>query len=106
MCFGSHECLAGIKAFLGDERGTARRRAEIRARRIHDRSSPPRQVEGKPLMLATENLAIHKNMRYGCAKCGADLGSIRENYKSSCIRNDLPIEAANPIVGSMSFAGP
>ncbi len=84
---------------LGDERGTARRRAEIRARRIHDRSSPPRQVEGKPLMLATENLAIHKNMRYGCAKCGADLGSIRENYKSSCIRNDLPIEAANPIVG-------
>jgi N-methylhydantoinase B len=84
---------------LGDERGTERRRAEIRARRIHDRSAPPRKLEGKPLLLATEGLAIHANRRFGCAKCGADLGPVSHNYKDHCVRNDLPIEAANPIVG-------
>ncbi|MCD6041298.1 MAG: hypothetical protein K0R40_901 [Burkholderiales bacterium] len=84
---------------LGDERGTGRRRAEIRARRIHDRSAPPRKLEGKPLLLATEGLAIHANRRFGCAKCGADLGPVSHNYKDYCVRNDLPIEAANPIVG-------
>jgi len=84
---------------LGDPQATERRRQTVRARRIHDRSVPPRKLEGKPLMLATENLAIYRGMRHGCAKCGADLGPIRENYKNHCIRNDLPIEASNPIVG-------
>jgi N-methylhydantoinase B len=84
---------------LGDERATARRRAEIRARRIHHRSAPPRKLQGKPLLLVTEGLAIHANRRFGCAKCGADLGSVSHNYKDYCIRNDLPIEACNPIIG-------
>jgi hypothetical protein len=38
-------------------------------------------------------------MRYGCAKCALDLGPLSHNYKDYCIRNDLPIEASNPIVG-------
>ena len=39
------------------------------------------------------------NRRYGCAKCGTDLGPVSHNYKDYCVRNDLPIQAANPIVG-------
>ena len=38
-------------------------------------------------------------MRYGCAKCSADLGPVSHNYKDYCVRNDLPIEASNPIAG-------
>jgi N-methylhydantoinase B len=84
---------------VGDARATGRRRAELRNRRIQERSLPPKKLETPQLFLATENLAVHKNMRYGCVKCGTDLGSIHDNYKASCIRNDLPIEASNPIVG-------
>jgi N-methylhydantoinase B len=84
---------------LGDARGTERRRAELRVRRIHDRSLPPPQVDSPRLFLATEGLAVHENRHYGCAKCGADLGPVSQNYKERCIRNDLPIEACNPIVG-------
>ncbi|MCD6042612.1 MAG: hypothetical protein K0R40_2215, partial [Burkholderiales bacterium] len=84
---------------LGDARGTERRRAELRARRIHDRSAPPPRLESPRLFLATENLAVHENRRFGCAKCGADLGPVSRNYKDHCLRNDLPIEASNPIVG-------
>ena len=82
-----------------DARGTERRRAEIRARRVQDRSAPPKKLEGKPILAATENLGIYRGMRWGCAKCAADLGPVNENYKSYCIRNDLPIGASNPIVG-------
>jgi N-methylhydantoinase B len=84
---------------LGDPGATERRRAELRKRRIQDHSTPPPKLTAKRKFLATENLAIHDNLRYGCAKCGTDLGSILENYKASCVRNDLPIEACNPIVG-------
>jgi N-methylhydantoinase B len=86
---------------LGDAQATARPRprATIRTRRVQERSAPPRKLQGKPLLLATENLAIHANRRFGCAKCGADLGPVSHNYKDYCIRNDLPIEACNPIVG-------
>jgi N-methylhydantoinase B len=49
-------------------------------------------------MLVTENLAIHGN-RYGCARCAQDLGPISHSYKTYCVRNDMPIQAANPIVG-------
>ncbi len=84
---------------LGDAQATERRRATIRARRVQERSAPPKKLQGKPLLLATENLAIHANRRFGCAKCGADLGPVSHNYKDYCIRNDLPIEACNPIVG-------
>ncbi|MDQ5848044.1 MAG: hydantoinase B/oxoprolinase family protein, partial [Pseudomonadota bacterium] len=84
---------------LGDAAGTERRRNELRARRLHGHSKPVRKLTAKRKLLATENLAIHQDLRYGCAKCGTDLGSIRDNYKTHCVRNDLPIEAANPIVG-------
>ena len=42
---------------------------------------------------------MHANKHYGCAKCGTDLGPVSQNYKDHCVRNDLPIQASNPIVG-------
>jgi N-methylhydantoinase B len=84
---------------LGDVKGTERRRAQLRAWRIHESTKPVNKLSGKPRFLATENLAVYDNLHYGCAKCATDLGSISHNYKDYCVRNDLPIEASNPIVG-------
>jgi N-methylhydantoinase B len=84
---------------LGDARATERRRQELRVRRIHGFAGEVKKLSGKVRFLATENLAVHDNLRYGCAKCSTDLGPISRNYKERCVRNDLPIEASNPIVG-------
>jgi acetone carboxylase gamma subunit len=58
-----------------------------------------KKLAGKPKFLVTEGLAVYDNLHYGCAKCGTDLGPVSHNYKSRCVRNDMPIQAANPIVG-------
>jgi N-methylhydantoinase B len=88
---------------LGDEAATQRRRHELRARRIQGQpGNGVQQLSGKPKLLLTEGLALYGNGHYGCAKCGTDLGSASGNYKSRCVRNDMPIQAANPIVGEPS----
>src|SRR5438094_3771776 len=84
---------------LGDAKATARRRDEIRARRLQGHSKPAVKLDAKQEFLATDALAVHANRHYGCAKCGTDLGPISHNYKDHCVRNDLPIQASNPIVG-------
>jgi N-methylhydantoinase B len=83
----------------GDARATERRRHELRARRIQGHASGKAKLEGKVSFLATENLAVYTNKHYGCAKCATDLGPVSHNYKAYCARNDLPIQASNPIVG-------
>ena len=83
----------------GDAKATARRRDEIRARRLQGQSKPAVKLDAKQKFLATDALAVHANRHYGCAKCGTDLGPISHNYKDYCVRNDLPIQASNPIVG-------
>jgi N-methylhydantoinase B len=83
----------------GDARATERRRTEIRARRLQGHKLEAKKLDGKPKLLATDSLGIYGNKHYGCAKCATDLGPVSHNYKEYCVRNDLPIEAANPIVG-------
>jgi N-methylhydantoinase B len=83
---------------LGEAEGTKRRRHELRARRVQGHHFQLKTLAGKPKMLVTENLAIYGS-HYGCAKCAQDLGPISHNYKTYCVRNDMPIEASNPIVG-------
>jgi N-methylhydantoinase B len=73
---------------LGDPR-RPRQARQIRKRRIQGQWAVSRR-----------HRHYHVNGRYGCAKCGTDLGPVRGNYKSSCVRNDLPIEASNPIAGN------
>ena len=83
---------------LGDEGATERRRKEMRARRIQGNRFAAKRLEGKQKRLVTDSLAIHGN-HYGCAKCAQDLGPVSHNYKSYCVRNDMPIQSSNPIVG-------
>jgi len=70
-----------------------------RARRLQGHQKTAHKLGGKQKFLATESVAVHDNKHYGCAKCGTDLGPVSHNYKDYCVRNDLPIQAANPIVG-------
>ncbi len=84
---------------IGNPAETEKLRARIRQKRIEGKTRAGPKLQGKPEYLATENLAVYPGGRYGCAKCGTDLGSIRDNYKASCARHDLPVEACNPIVG-------
>jgi len=82
---------------LGDAAATQREREKLRLARIVKAPSS-QKVDGKVKLLATENLAI-KGKRWCCAKCSTDLGPVQGNYKAGCVRNDLAIEASNPIVG-------
>jgi N-methylhydantoinase B len=81
---------------VGDAEATGRERARIRLERIKQPFG--KKIDTKIKFLATENLAVRGNS-YACAKCATDLGSVSDNYKLSCVRNDRPIEASNPIVG-------
>jgi N-methylhydantoinase B len=81
----------------GDAQATAAERDKRRLARIVKAPSS-RKIDGKVSAHATENLVV-KAGRWCCAKCSTDLGSSKSNYKNGCVRNDLPIEAANPIVG-------
>ena len=82
---------------LGDAGATEKEREKLRLARIVGAPSS-QKVEGKVKVRATESLVV-KGKRWCCAKCSTDFGSINSNYKLGCVRNDLPIEAANPIVG-------
>jgi len=83
---------------LGDAQASERERNRIRRLRLHNSKTRSKKLDGPIRFLATENLAV-RGQRYCCAKCAVDLGPIAENYKTHCVRMDLPIEASNPIVG-------
>jgi N-methylhydantoinase B len=82
---------------LADAGATEKEREKLRLARIVKAPSSEK-VAGKVKVRATEILEIKAN-RWCCAKCSTDLGSSRSNYKAGCVRNDLPIQASNPIVG-------
>ena len=84
-----------------DAKATARRRAERRAARVKE-GGPVEKLAGKVVTRATENLDIRREaggLRCACAKCAADLGSIRENYKERCVVEERDIAASNPNIG-------
>ena len=84
----------------GDAKATERERARMRKQRL-ERSrafAKTKKADGKVRLRATENLPCAASA--GAARSAhTDLGPVEENYKAGCARNDLPIEAANPIVG-------
>jgi len=81
---------------LDDSQATESLRREKRLARV--REPMGRKLDAKESLRATENLSI-RGGRWCCAKCATDLGPASTNYKSGCVRNDLPITASNPIVG-------
>jgi N-methylhydantoinase B len=84
-----------------DIEATRRLRAERRdAHRRRD--GAVRTLTGKLIAQITDNLAVRKDngtLHTCCAKCAADLGPVRENYKDHAVRVDDEIAASNPNVG-------
>ena len=58
--------------------------------------------DGALLCEASVNLHVKRDEQgsyWACAKCSTDLGPTTANYKDSCIREDLPVTASNPLIG-------
>jgi N-methylhydantoinase B len=80
---------------------TRQLRAERRA--AHRRKgAPAKALAGKVAARASENLDVRREaggLRYACAKCAADLGGLRGNYKEQCVAEEREIAVANPNIG-------
>jgi len=73
-----------------------------REMRAANRKEGSAKVSGKVVARITDNLEIRREgngLRCACAKCAADLGPVRENYKDHCVRRESDISAANPNIG-------
>ncbi|MGB5080759.1 MAG: hydantoinase B/oxoprolinase family protein [Burkholderiales bacterium] len=84
-----------------DPNATEELRGERRAARVR-RDGSVRKLAGAVVSNATENLDVRKEngaLRCACAKCAADLGSVRDNYKAHCVMEERDIEVANPNIG-------
>jgi N-methylhydantoinase B len=91
--------LAG-DAVDGD--ATVKLRAETRAARIRKHGQTARKLDGTVLFGATENMVVRlaaDGPHFCCARCAVDLGPTTANYKHACLREDNPIEHANPLLG-------
>jgi len=86
---------------IGDAQATMRQREELRAARLQNSNRVAKKLTSKISFLATESLAV-RGKRWSCARCAADLGPLKSNYKDACVRLDRPIESSNPIVGDPS----
>jgi N-methylhydantoinase B len=59
-------------------------------------------LQGELVARITDNLDLRrekKGLRTACAKCTADLGPLRDNYKDHCVRGESVISTANPNIG-------
>ncbi len=86
---------------LLDARATEALRAERKARRVRKDGSV-KKLTGKLVARATENVDLRNEnglLHCACAKCAADLGSVRENYKTRCVMEESDIRTANPNIG-------
>jgi N-methylhydantoinase B len=103
----SRDAAAAIYGVIvtADERldleATKRLRAERRDARRR-KSGAVKKLDGKVVARISDNLELRKvngGLHTSCAKCAADLGPVRDNYKSACVRADEEIAASNPNVG-------
>jgi N-methylhydantoinase B len=103
----SREAALDIYGVLLDVHGqadlaaTEALRAKRRLARVKTEKKPPR-ISGDPLALLTDNLALKRRrgkVHVCCAKCSADLGSVRANYKDRCLMEEQDVSAANPHIG-------
>jgi N-methylhydantoinase B len=77
-------------------------RERTRRRRVERAAASPRKLADGATLRITENLLLrldHGEPRCCCAKCNADLGSARENYKDHCLRENHPVSDATPLAG-------
>jgi len=82
-----------------DAGATQRLRADKRGGR---RKTGARILTGPLVSPLTDNLALRREsdgLHNACAKCAADLGPARDNYKDHCVREEADVSASNPNLG-------
>jgi N-methylhydantoinase B len=85
-----------------DLEATKRLRAQRRDANRRKDGAAVSKVPGKVVARVTDNLELregNRGLRMACAKCAADLGAVRDNYKEQCVRRESDISAANPNIG-------
>jgi acetone carboxylase gamma subunit len=58
--------------------------------------------DGEQLARITDNLDLRREkdgLYLCCAKCTADLGPVRDNYKDHCVRLESDVSESNPNIG-------
>ena len=86
---------------VGDPGASEHERKSLKKQRLQNATAPfapAKKLEGKERLRATESLAV-RGANWCCAKCAADLGPMKGNYKEHCARSDRAIQASNPLVG-------
>ena len=61
-----------------------------------------KRLDGEQLARITDNLDLRREkdgLYLCCAKCTADLGPVRDNYKDHCVRRESDVSEANPNIG-------
>jgi N-methylhydantoinase B len=78
-------------------------RQTMRAARIaRAGGKQPRRLAGEVKLLLTDAIAVRLEggtPHHCCARCDADLGPARDNYKDHCLREDRPVAHAVPLSG-------
>jgi N-methylhydantoinase B len=85
-----------------DAAATAQRRSAIRRGRIVAGNAAPRRLAGPSALRITDALLARFDgdaLHHACAKCDGDLGTISDNYKDHCRREDHPVSDATPLAG-------
>ena len=70
------------------------------ANRKHDGNVA--RLRGDVVAQLTDGLHMRREksgVRTGCARCAADLGPVRGNYKDACVRRESEVSTANPNIG-------
>jgi N-methylhydantoinase B len=84
-----------------DAPATKKLRAE-RRESLRRKDGEVRRLNGKQLARITDNLDLRREkdgLYLCCAKCTADLGPVRDNYKDHCVRRESDVSEANPNIG-------
>lgn len=84
-----------------DAGATAKLRAERRAARRR-KDGKVSILTGKLICQATDNIAVRREKdgpHMCCAKCSADLGHVKQNYKDHAVLEENDIRHSNPNVG-------
>ncbi|MGH8595521.1 MAG: hydantoinase B/oxoprolinase family protein, partial [Gammaproteobacteria bacterium] len=102
--FAAHTLYGAVVTPDGkiDGDATAAHREELRTARVRRNSRPARERSGTWLFDAGACLHVKQDANgsfWACAKCATELGATSLNYKEACIREDLPVTKANPLIG-------
>jgi N-methylhydantoinase B len=74
----------------------------LRAERRKARQRAVAHLAGKEVARISDNLALRREadgLHTTCARCSADLGTVRQNYKNACVVEEHDIGTANANIG-------